>query len=59
MKNLRCSPMSNTPPKNIPSCLIRGTPKTPFRKCVPAPEPAMKKMESLKIEDQEQFQLEL
>lgn len=58
MKNLRNSPMSQTPPNNIPTCLLRGTPKTPFRKCVPAPEPISKA--SLKIEDhQEQFQLEL
>ncbi|KAM8717081.1 hypothetical protein ACLKA7_003880 [Drosophila subpalustris] len=59
MKNLRGSPLSQTPPSNIPSCLMRGTPRTPFRKCVPVPTDLVKKTSSLKIEDQEQFQLEL
>ncbi|EDW03993.1 eukaryotic translation initiation factor 4E-binding protein [Drosophila grimshawi] len=60
MKNLRGSPLSQTPPSNIPSCLMRGTPRTPFRKCVPVPAELVKKATaSLKIEDQEQFQLEL
>lgn len=60
MKNLRASPLSQTPPNNIPACLLRGTPRTPFRKCVPPPAADLvKKTESLKIEDQEQFQLEL
>ncbi|XP_030383942.1 eukaryotic translation initiation factor 4E-binding protein 3 [Scaptodrosophila lebanonensis] len=59
MKNLRGSPLSQTPPNNIPSCLLRGTPRTPFRKCVPPPTDLVKKTKSLKIEDQEQFQLEL
>lgn len=58
MKNLRGSPMSQTPPNNIPSCLLRGTPKTPFRKCVPVPESIRKS--PMKIDDShEQFQLEL
>ena len=60
MKNLRTSPLSLTPPTNIPACLLRGTPRTPFRKCVPAPAAdLLTKTESMKIEDQEQFQLEL
>ncbi|KAL7739398.1 hypothetical protein ACLKA6_002464 [Drosophila palustris] len=59
MKNLRESPLSQTPPSNIPSCLMRGTPRTPFRKCVPVPTDLVKKTSSLKIEDHEQFQLEL
>ncbi|KAH8237529.1 hypothetical protein KR038_004134 [Drosophila bunnanda] len=59
MKNLRASPLSQTPPSNVPSCLMRGTPRTPFRKCVPVPTELVKKTKSLKIEDQEQFQLEL
>ncbi|KAH8392541.1 hypothetical protein KR215_010554 [Drosophila sulfurigaster] len=59
MKNLRGSPMSQTPPNNIPSCLLRGTPRSPFRKCVPVPTELEKKTQSLKIEEQEQFQLEL
>nr|4UE8_B Chain B, 4E-BINDING PROTEIN THOR [Drosophila melanogaster] len=25
MKNLRGSPLSQTPPSNVPSCLLRGT----------------------------------
>lgn len=59
MKNLRASPLSQTPPRNIPACLLRGTPRTPFRKCVPPPSDLVKKVDSLKIEDQTQFQLEL
>nr|AJC97587.1 Thor2 [Drosophila mojavensis] len=59
MKNLRSSPLSQTPPSNIPSCLMRGTPRTPFRKCVPVPTDLVKKTQSLKIEEQEQFQLDL
>jgi len=60
MKNLRNSPLSQTPPKNIPLALLKGTPrKTPFRKCVPPPTDLIKKTDALKIDDQEQFQLEL
>ncbi|TMW53172.1 hypothetical protein DOY81_001715 [Sarcophaga bullata] len=59
LKNLRQSPLSQSPPANIPSCLMRGTPRTPFRKCVPPPSDLSKKVDSLKIEEQEQFQLEL
>lgn len=59
MKSLRSSPLSQTPPGNIPVCLLRGTPRTPFRKCVPPPVDLIKTTESMKIEDQEQFQLEL
>ncbi|KAM7351260.1 eukaryotic translation initiation factor 4E binding protein thor [Cochliomyia hominivorax] len=59
LKNLRQSPLSQSPPANIPTCLMRGTPRTPFRKCVPPPSDLNKKVESLKIEEQEQFQLEL
>uniref|UniRef100_T1H344 Uncharacterized protein n=1 Tax=Megaselia scalaris TaxID=36166 RepID=T1H344_MEGSC len=56
------SPLCKTPPKNIPYCLVRGAPRTPFRKCVPSPKADIKKKQeedSYKIEDQEQFQLEL
>ncbi|XP_017467956.1 PREDICTED: eukaryotic translation initiation factor 4E-binding protein 3 [Rhagoletis zephyria] len=59
LKNLRGSPLSQTPPSNLPTCLLRGTPRTPFRKCVPPPVDLVKKTQSMKIEDQEQFQLEL
>ena len=62
MKTLAASPLSKSPPKNIPLCLVRGAPRTPFRKCVPSPKADIKnkqKEESMKIEDQEQFQLEL
>ncbi|XP_053958615.1 eukaryotic translation initiation factor 4E-binding protein [Anastrepha obliqua] len=59
LKDLRGSPLSRTPPANLPTCLLRGTPRTPFRKCVPLPVELVKKTQSLKIEDQEQFQLEL
>lgn len=62
MRTLAHSPLCKTPPKNIPYCLVRGAPRTPFRKCVPSPKADTKKIqqeESLKIEDQEQFQLEL
>uniref|UniRef100_A0A1A9ZDD3 Uncharacterized protein n=1 Tax=Glossina pallidipes TaxID=7398 RepID=A0A1A9ZDD3_GLOPL len=59
LKELRGSPLSLSPPANIPVCLLRGTPRTPFRKCVPPPADLVKKTESLKIEDQEQFQLDL
>ncbi|CAD6998384.1 eukaryotic translation initiation factor 4E-binding protein 3 [Ceratitis capitata] len=59
LKDLRASPLSQTPPSNLPNCLLRGTPRTPFRKCVPPPADLVKKTQSLKIEDHEQFQLEL
>lgn len=62
MKSLAHSPFSQTPPKNIPYCLVRGAPRTPFRKCVPSPKAEAKKIQledSLKIEDQTQFVLEL
>ncbi|XP_075153005.1 eukaryotic translation initiation factor 4E binding protein thor [Haematobia irritans] len=59
LKTLRQSPLSQSPPANIPTCLLKGTPRTPFRKCVPPPSDLVKKTESMKIEDQEQFQLEL
>lgn len=59
LKDLRGSPLSQTPPSDLPTCLLRGTPRTPFRKCVPAPVDLVKKTRSMKIEDHEQFQLEL
>lgn len=32
MMNLKSSPLSQTPPKNLPTCLMRGQPNTPFTK---------------------------
>lgn len=59
LKELRGSPLSQTPPSDLPTCLLRGTPRIPFRKCVPPPVDLVKKARSMKIEDHEQFQLEL
>lgn len=62
LKELRNSPLSQSPPTaNIPACLLRGTPRTPFRKCVPTPaaHDLIKNTQTLKIDEQEQFQLEL
>jgi len=32
--NLKSSPLSQTPPSNIPQCLIRGQPNIPIKKCM-------------------------
>ncbi|XP_055386103.1 eukaryotic translation initiation factor 4E-binding protein [Condylostylus longicornis] len=37
MMNLKSSPLSQTPPKNIPQCLIRGQPNIPIKKCLATP----------------------
>lgn len=54
MMNLKSSPLSQTPPKNVPTCLLRGQPNTPFPK-----KPSPVSRSPPKMDDQEQFIMDL
>lgn len=62
MMNLRSSPLSQTPPKNLPQCLIRGQPNIPIKKCLsksPPKSSSHSQSISSKHHDDDLFEMEM